>query len=411
MLIDWDLATAGTPTVEFAWYLAHSARRIDATHAQVEADHRAAQEGRLSDAEIELGMLSGLVQYGWRIAHSARVRSAETLGPRPRWPGSGPAAAAGWVPRRRSARELLALATIEGRVTATSSFVTMTERIPLTVPPRRPHHRVLDADAAPVESEGAGERRLFDGGTRPAILWAGGRLRLPRGRSSCSGFSVPDRTSRCFAPWTYRAAGHGRVPGSCGVSYPVGGGGARCHSRQRAPAPTGLAGTRPPAIVACRGSGARVHLADAARRRSSTSTNSTSTRASTRAQIAGWTWLVIYLLEPPRPAARVRDPAADARHGPAARPAAARGLRGTLVVLAVLFFAFGAALYVAPLDVGDLWPWPLTPLTGRATAAWIVALGLLLAAMVWEDDRLRLRPGGRCCHARPARRGGAAALR
>ena len=32
VLIDWDLATAGTPTVEFAWYLAHSARRIDATH-------------------------------------------------------------------------------------------------------------------------------------------------------------------------------------------------------------------------------------------------------------------------------------------------------------------------------------------------------------------------------------------
>ena len=30
VLIDWDLAAAGTPGVEFAWYLAHSARRIDA---------------------------------------------------------------------------------------------------------------------------------------------------------------------------------------------------------------------------------------------------------------------------------------------------------------------------------------------------------------------------------------------
>jgi hypothetical protein len=113
----------------------------------------------------------------------------------------------------------------------------------------------------------------------------------------------------------------------------------------------------------------------------------------TRAQIAGWTWLVIYLLEPPALLAayvvQLRIPGTDP---PRDRPLP-RGLRGALLVLAFLFTAFGAALYVAPLDVGDLWPWPLTPLTGRATAAWIVALGLLLASMAWEDDRLRLLPG------------------
>ena len=73
VLIDWDLAAAGTPTVEFAWYLAHSARRIDATHDEIEADHRTAQGAELDAVEAELGMVSGLVQYGWRIAHSARV--------------------------------------------------------------------------------------------------------------------------------------------------------------------------------------------------------------------------------------------------------------------------------------------------------------------------------------------------
>ena len=51
------------------------------------------------------------------------------------------------------------------------------------------------------------------------------------------------------------------------------------------------------------------------------------------------------------------------------------------------------ALGLAPADVGKLWPWLLTPLTGRAVAAWIVALGLLLAAMAWEDDRVRVRTG------------------
>ena len=99
VLIDWDLAAAGTPTVEFAWYLAHSARRIDATHDEIEADHRAAQAGDVDDVEVELGMVSGLVQYGWRIAHSARVHPdpAETT-----W---GHAELDWWVPRVRAALE------------------------------------------------------------------------------------------------------------------------------------------------------------------------------------------------------------------------------------------------------------------------------------------------------------------
>ena len=97
VLIDWDLATAGTPGVEFAWYLAHSARRVDATHDQIEADHRAAQGERLMDDELELGMLSGLVQYGWRIAHSARVH------PDPAETAWGRDELAWWVPRVRAA--------------------------------------------------------------------------------------------------------------------------------------------------------------------------------------------------------------------------------------------------------------------------------------------------------------------
>jgi hypothetical protein len=113
----------------------------------------------------------------------------------------------------------------------------------------------------------------------------------------------------------------------------------------------------------------------------------------TRAQIAGWTWLLIYILEPPALLAayvvQLRMPGVDP---PRDRPLAGF-LRGWIVVLGAFFFLFGAALFIAPLDVGDLWPWPLTPLTGRATAAWIVALGLLLAAMAWEDDRLRVLPG------------------
>jgi hypothetical protein len=72
VLLDWDLAAAGTAAVEFAWYLCHDAWRIDATHDQLEADLRAA-EPDLSDRQTDLGLLSGLVQYGWIFGHSARV--------------------------------------------------------------------------------------------------------------------------------------------------------------------------------------------------------------------------------------------------------------------------------------------------------------------------------------------------
>jgi hypothetical protein len=82
--------------VEFAWYLAHSARRIDATHDEIEADHRSAQAD-LAEVEIELGMLSGLVQYGWRIAHSARVH------PDPEETTWGRDQLAWWVPRVNAA--------------------------------------------------------------------------------------------------------------------------------------------------------------------------------------------------------------------------------------------------------------------------------------------------------------------
>ena len=101
MLIDWDLASAGTPTVEFAWYLAHSARRIDAGHDEIEADHRKAQGDELPATEVELGLLSGLVQYGWRIAHSARIH------PDPAETAWGHRELDWWVPRVRDALERL----------------------------------------------------------------------------------------------------------------------------------------------------------------------------------------------------------------------------------------------------------------------------------------------------------------
>jgi hypothetical protein len=51
----------------------------------------------------------------------------------------------------------------------------------------------------------------------------------------------------------------------------------------------------------------------------------------------------------------------------------------------------GLALFAAPETVGRLWPWALTPLTGRVMAAWVLALGVLAAHAIWENDPDRIR--------------------
>ena len=40
VLLDWDMATAATPAVEFAWYLGHDAWRIDASHDEITTTSR-----------------------------------------------------------------------------------------------------------------------------------------------------------------------------------------------------------------------------------------------------------------------------------------------------------------------------------------------------------------------------------
>src|SRR5215204_5880557 len=66
-----------------------------------------------------------------------------------------------------------------------------------------------------------------------------------------------------------------------------------------------------------------------------------------------------------------------------------------LVVLALqgaVMVALGAALVVVPEEVGSLWPWPLTPLTGRAVGTFVLAQGVLVLSVCRERDWDRVRP-------------------
>ena len=99
VLLDFGLATQGHPAAELAWYMVHDVWRIAATHDEVVDDFRRALGERDDPAALELGLISGLVQYGWIFGHSAVVhtdpREREWAGTELNW----------WVPRVRHALE------------------------------------------------------------------------------------------------------------------------------------------------------------------------------------------------------------------------------------------------------------------------------------------------------------------
>jgi hypothetical protein len=109
-------------------------------------------------------------------------------------------------------------------------------------------------------------------------------------------------------------------------------------------------------------------------------------------RIATWGWLAIYVLVPPAMAllliVQLRTPGTD----PPRTTPLPRWMAAVLLVHAMVMLALGAYLFFAPEAAASLWPWPLTPLTGRAVGAWVFSIGLAAAHSVRENDLKRMRP-------------------
>ena len=109
-------------------------------------------------------------------------------------------------------------------------------------------------------------------------------------------------------------------------------------------------------------------------------------------QAVTWAWLAIYAVVPVLLA--VIAVVQWRRHGadPPRRHPMPRALATLIGVQAVVLLALGATLLVAPLAGARLWPWTLTPLTGRAIGAWLFSLGVAAVHALVERDLHRLRP-------------------
>lgn len=104
-----------------------------------------------------------------------------------------------------------------------------------------------------------------------------------------------------------------------------------------------------------------------------------------------WVWIGIYSIVPLVMAAILivqrKETGADP---PSSRPLP-RWIRAVLGLHAALLLPLGAFLFAAPESASSLWPWPLTPLTGRAVGAWVFSIGLAAAHCLWENDPRRVR--------------------
>lgn len=111
------------------------------------------------------------------------------------------------------------------------------------------------------------------------------------------------------------------------------------------------------------------------------------------AQAAAYLWLAIYLIVPigmlALLATQLRVPGSDpSRNLPLPTwMVIVLGLQGAVMV------GTGVALFVAPQLVATIWPWKLTPLTGRAIGAWLIGVGIFAVHMAWENEFSRVRAG------------------
>ncbi len=105
--------------------------------------------------------------------------------------------------------------------------------------------------------------------------------------------------------------------------------------------------------------------------------------------VATWAWLLVYAIVPllllGAVIVQLRLPGGDP---PRVAPwpdwfRLVLGFQGAILLVV------GLALLIAPEQAAPWWPWPITPLTGRAIGAWATAIGVAAAHTIWENDMPR----------------------
>lgn len=108
--------------------------------------------------------------------------------------------------------------------------------------------------------------------------------------------------------------------------------------------------------------------------------------------VTGWAWLALYAIFPPAVLVLLMRQIRVAGAEPERADPMPRALLAGIGAFGVALSVIGTALIVAPVGASDLWPWTLTPLTGRAIGTFVLAQGVLALTVCREHDWGRVRP-------------------
>lgn len=106
------------------------------------------------------------------------------------------------------------------------------------------------------------------------------------------------------------------------------------------------------------------------------------------ARFAAWFWMVIYVVVPVGMLLMLLLQERRRNDQTWPRLPLPRLLSAVLILQGGVLLIVGTSLFVAPSTAAMVWPWPLTPLTARVVAAWLVAFGLA-AVLAYRDADLR----------------------
>src|SRR6266446_4897720 len=111
------------------------------------------------------------------------------------------------------------------------------------------------------------------------------------------------------------------------------------------------------------------------------------------AGLAAWVWIAIYTFVPVTLIALLPVQLRVTGEDPLRRAPIPGGAKVVLGIQAAVLAVAGVLLYADPVRWTSIWPWPLTPLTGQAVAAWLLGTAIGLVAVIREGDLIRTRPG------------------
>ena len=108
--------------------------------------------------------------------------------------------------------------------------------------------------------------------------------------------------------------------------------------------------------------------------------------------VGTWVWLAVYISVPIAMGIlwihQVRQSGGD----PPRVASLPRWLLLALLLQGAIMFLIGGVMLVFPDLIIPVWPWGLSPLTGRAIGAWGVGIGIIALQATWENDWMRLFP-------------------